>query len=175
MSTATSTSMLTDSAFAGTVIAAIIAAVIAVLLAYYQLRRQAEERKQAASAALFAELSHIESHYAISANEVRHSTPPHPIRRRLVWSKFGAVASSANLKENAILGAQQMAEVLQLSLVIRNTDAYLDELLANSSEPTKNELNMVADRMDGVAAHAKSLSKYIHSKAPKLGNIDLGR
>jgi Tfp pilus assembly protein PilE len=170
---ATADSFWTDSTFAGAVLAAIITAVFAVVIAYIQYRNQIKERKKAVTAALFAELAHIDRHYRYSAYEISQSAPPHPVIRRLAWSKYGVMAANSNLKDNAILGAQQMAEVLQLSLVIRNTDLYLDELLSNSMAPTQDELNLLVARMESVAVHANALVRYILAKDHSFEPITL--
>ena len=173
MNSASTTSFLSDSQFVGALLAAVIAAVVAAIIAVYQFWQHVNDRRKTALAALFAELAHIERHYEFSSAELRRRTPPHPPKRRLLWSKYGTVAGSSNLKENAILGPQQMAEVLQISLVIRNTDTLIDEILAQGQEPSQDDLNIVADRMMAVAGHARSLSQFIYSRMPRLGAIRL--
>ena len=116
-----------DAQFA-TILGASLAAVAAIWVGVYPLWRQARLRTKTAFAALFAELAHIERHYKYSAYEVENP-PPYSVELRLQFAKYGTMAGSVHLRENSILGAQQIAEVLQLALFIRNTDLLLDDHL----------------------------------------------
>ena len=131
------------------------------LAALFRLWRASTQRRDMAMRSLFAELEHIARHYAISAHEVKSSAVPEVVRRRLLWARYGPVAAAAALRENVLLGTQQIAEVLQLSFFVRNTDTYIDELLAQNGTPSPEQLDSISRRMSDIPAYARAVTQYI--------------
>ena len=151
--------------------ATVITALVGAIAAGAKIWHASSERRRLAMNALFAELAHVTRHYAISAAELYNPANTESVIRRLRWAKYGAVSGSSNLKELAILGPQQMAEFLQLSFVIRNTDILVDELLTTGTVPTHSQIGALTDRMADVAIHASDLTRYIQENATGLAPI----
>lgn len=140
-----------------TVIAAAITAVVALIGVFWQLRMQFKDRKMAATSAVAAELAHISSHYIHSSDLLVFDGPEYPMSRRLRLSKYGPTLCSKNLIDFSVLGAQEMAEYLQMSFVCRNNDLILDEYLASGRDITQQEIEFLRSRMNAVSKTADHL------------------
>ena len=156
-------SLLSDTQF----IAALIAAVVAIGSLAWQRHKEKETLRHA----LFAELRHIRQHYGSAGPELP-SLPLHrELEKRLKWSKYGDVSSVKNLGRFAILGAKEMQLLLQISLRIRNTDAFIDMLIPDLKSMTDSDLSELVQRMKYVSQSANALISYMEQADRKLSAL----
>lgn len=152
--------------------ASLITASIGGIVGLMKLWRASNQRKRLALSALFSELEHVARHYHITANTFSNSATLSHVRRHLQWAKYGDFAGAVNLTDRVILGTQQIAEVLQLSFVIRNTDIYIDDLLSDGSNPNAEQLQDLASRMERVSSYASALTNYIQENNKQIKPIN---
>ncbi|MBD9443112.1 hypothetical protein [Pseudomonas sp. PDM04] len=148
--------------------ATLLAALVGGIFGGLKLWLEDSRRKAATQAALFAELVHIQRHYDITAQELGNPSNNAPIRRQLRWALYGNSIGAANIKENAILGANEMARFLQLAFFIRNTDILINELLTDQEDPPTAQLTILADRLRFGADLADYLITYMTHKRRSL-------
>ena len=155
--------MLTDATF--------VSAIIAALAAFGTILWQHFKDKEALRHALFAELRHIRQHYGYAIAELPSTVDTDPPDIELKWSKYGEVQSAKELAKFAILGANQMQLLLQISLRIRNTDIYIDHLLGRLSPINSRDIIQLRERMDYIRSSADKLVEFIRKKDSSLAKL----
>ena len=148
---------------------ALVVALLTAIFAYARYVREQEHQRKTLLNALFAELANILEHYTYAAFELpTDTTDPFELKKRLKWSKYGPMRSANDVGKLGFLDATSVTALLQLELLMRNDNTYLDQLLENESNLTRDRLMVAQRRLSQRAADANSLLKQLVAKRPEL-------
>lgn len=148
---------------------ALLVAACTALFAYYRYVREQEHQRRTLLNALFAELANILEHYTYAAAEF----PIDPgdtfeLKKRLLWSKYGAVRSANDVGKMGFLDAPSIRALLQLELRIRNDAILLDLLNEDALSVTAPRLRAVKARLVLRVTDAGGLLNQLVARRPVL-------
>lgn len=93
------------------------------------------------------------------------------LRLRLQWSMYGGLQSTQQVSRYGFLNAADIRLLLQLGLRIRNSDRFLELLLADLSAVKRHDLSSATVRMRYVINTTHQLIHRLVSKRPRLQKI----
>lgn len=150
-------------------ISALLVAGLTAVFAYIRYVREQEHQRRTLLNALFAELANILEHYTYAAAEFpTDATDDFELKKRLRWSKYGAVRSANDIGKMGFLDASNIKAFLQLELRIRNDAIVLDQLIENVSAATPPRLQDVKARLRYRADDAGWLLQQLIARRPAL-------
>ncbi len=151
------------------------ALLVTLVAAWVGYRRYLHERahdQETLLNALFGELANIYEHYTYAAHELPTDTSDaKELRLRLQWSMYGGLQSTQQVSRYGFLNAADIRLLLQLGLRIRNSDRFLELLLADLSAVKRHDLSSATVRMRYVINTTHQLIHRLVSKRPRLQKI----
>jgi hypothetical protein len=158
------------------ILTVLLAALLGYLVSHVQDRRKSKSEQKRMLSIVFGELQNIRRHYGSSAKRAPASAGELD-RLKLVMTKYGPLnMMMGSLHQIGFLSHQQIADILSLSLVVRNNDsqieALLDELqggISSGERVTPERLEAFKKRMLFTQTKANRLIKSIADNHPDLG------
>ncbi len=150
-------------------VSALVVALFAAIFAYGRYTREQRNQQQTLLNALFAELGNILEHYTYAASELPiDSQDQFELKKRLKWATFGPLRSVNDIGKLGFLDASNIKSLLQLELLNRNDNTYLNQLLEDEDGRTKERLVDIKGRLRARAKSAASLLEGLVAKKPEL-------
>lgn len=140
---------------------------------YFQYQKDRGEQKRLLTV-IFGELLKIRRHYAYSSNDVPASMTERGDMLPVEMSMYGDLLfTKSDLTRLGFLTNQDVADLIQLSLKIRNTDLALKHALDHFSSDMKTPFDMKAAkiRMRYVSSVVDRIIKVLVERNPNLNNI----
>ncbi len=162
-----------------TLVTAVVAAATALLvtyiaawLGYRQYRKQKTHREAGLVSALFGELANMLEHYTYAEVELpRDPADTAELKKRLLWSKFGALTCAQNFTQFGFLAARDIRLLLQINLRVRNTDTLCDHFLDQLSNTSSGDLEGLRNRMRYVVESTQELMRSVADQSEDLEGI----
>jgi len=152
--------------------ATLIGVSLAGYIAYWRYRIEQNDKRETAVAFIFDELLNIYEHYTYVAYETSNNlfnADDHVLYMRM--SKAGPLSSATATSELGNLSAEQINELLQLNVRIRNTDLILDRAIESDKKLTKEMKETILDRTILCKTTAENLINSISESREKLGHM----
>lgn len=137
---------------------------------YFQWRRERSEHRRLLTV-LFGELLNIRQHYFFASSELPSGLSSKADVLALKMSRYGALAfSGSDLSHLGFLRDDDIRDLMQLALVVRNTDYSIDLALDGHGEDDA-DLSGVQRRMTHAMAVTEHLIEAIAYRNPRLQSI----
>lgn len=140
---------------------------------YFQYQKDRGEQKRLLTV-IFGELLNIRRHYAYSSNEVPTAITARDEMLPVEMSTYGDLSfTKSDLTRLGFLNNQDIADLIQLSLKIRNTDLALKHALDHFSSDMNTPFDMqyAKSRMRYVSSVVDRIIKALVERNPNLKDI----
>ena len=144
---------------------------------YFQTRKEKADQKRLLTV-LFGELLNIRQHYTFAYNELPSTISSQADLLSLKMSRYGPLAfSGSDLAHLGFLSNEDVRDLMQLSLVVRNTDYSIDIALEDIAKAesdfarSKEELTATHRRMKYALAVTERLITAIAQRNSHLKSI----
>ena len=140
-------------------------------LAIRKYLKEKNDKKELLVNVVFGDLTNILEHYIYAKNEIyllQESEQEKTIRLR--FSQFGKMVSLEKLDGLGNLSTNEIRELLQLNLRIRNTDLILQDMLDTNKKILDSDIARLKSRMSYCAKTALNLLESISKQRKELKN-----
>lgn len=138
---------------------------------YFQWRQKQLEQRQLLTV-LFGELLNIRQHYYFASSELPRGLSAKADVLALKMSRYGALAfSGSDLSHLGFLNDDDIRDLMQLALVIRNTDYSIDLAVDRDDDEEDADLSGIKRRMMYAMAVTEQLIEAIADRNPRLKSI----
>lgn len=140
---------------------------------YFHLRRDRLEQRRLLSV-LFGELLNLQQHYSFASSELPDGLSSRADILALKMSRYGPLAFSGHdLSHLGFLTDEDIRDLMQLALVVRNTDYSIELALDGygESEAVDYDLSGIGRRMAYALAVTNQLIRGLGDRNPRLRSI----
>lgn len=140
---------------------------------YFQARNKRSEQRRLLTV-LFGELLNLKQHYYFALNEIPAKLGSKKEILSLKMSRYGPLAvSGRDLSHLGFIRETDIRDLMQLALVVRNTDYAIELALEDYSSETQNKDNIegIRRRVEFTQSVVEGLIDSISSSHPNLKEV----